>query len=238
MAIIYGIGSLRLKSYTPGELTIKVSVPDDAVIELRQNYFHLFWIPFFPLRRNWIVVQSGKKYVLDRDTENKLLLQKTKPGTPFFLYSGSAVVVLALISIVTWNSVLKARGRSAGEDMVKKQISALMQKIATADTFDYFVIKERLEFDKTVLMKVIDTAGENMTFKRLHINIRPDRMDSLKIRQIAGSFQNTGDTVLVNKEILRESYEGNYFLTGEMREGQDMFHDGKKYYLVKVYKLK
>jgi len=59
--IVYGWNSYRLKTVTPEEIGIYNS-QNDISFEYRQKYFHLFWIPCFPLGKIWSVRQGGQLY--------------------------------------------------------------------------------------------------------------------------------------------------------------------------------
>jgi hypothetical protein len=105
--MVYGIGSVRLKSYTAEELKIDNLLPADLVVELRQTYFHLFWIPFFPLRKRWTGIRSDRQYHLGSAIESRLSRQKAVSRTPVSLYAGSMLVVLIIVFIIAWKTVIK-----------------------------------------------------------------------------------------------------------------------------------
>ena len=108
MRIVFGINSFKLKSLYPESYTyagktyepVKVlgKTYESVEIEIRQKYFHLFWVPVIPV---------GKAYVLKHGDEslylfNSLVQEKIKketPRAPWYTFSAWLIGVLILIGI-------------------------------------------------------------------------------------------------------------------------------------------
>jgi len=59
--IIYGRNSFNAKTVELSELGIHSDVPGVVRFELRQQYAHLYWIPFFPIGSQWCVRKTDDK---------------------------------------------------------------------------------------------------------------------------------------------------------------------------------
>lgn len=58
--MVFGTNSYTLKSYTACELGINPTEGPDLCIQYRQEYLHIFFIPFYPGDRFWAVNIDGK----------------------------------------------------------------------------------------------------------------------------------------------------------------------------------
>src|SRR5687768_13355251 len=74
--IVFGWNTYLLKSISPAELGVRTN--QNTTIEYRQRYFHVFFIPFFPIGRFWSVRQAGQLYQPSGDLEQAL--QHVRPG--------------------------------------------------------------------------------------------------------------------------------------------------------------
>lgn len=95
MKIIFGLNSFLLSSQTPSELGIQSS-ETPILIERRQRYFHLFFIPFFPCGKFWTIKKENdsNKYEVSPEMKAHLNALGVKHTTPWYSYS---LVLLALL---------------------------------------------------------------------------------------------------------------------------------------------
>src|SRR6218665_108791 len=63
MRIVFGWNRIKLKSFSLQELNIETTEQtQNAKLQVSQSYFHLFWIPFFPLGKRYSLVINGEDY--------------------------------------------------------------------------------------------------------------------------------------------------------------------------------
>ena len=70
--ILFGWNNYLLKSVSLDQLGSTAAQSSDLRFEYRQKYFHLFFIPCFPLGRFWAVRQGGKLYQPTPEAEQAL----------------------------------------------------------------------------------------------------------------------------------------------------------------------
>lgn len=126
MAIIFGTNSYRLKSVSPMEISAQFAAQSDLKIEYRQRYFHLFFIPFFPIGKVWSVRQGGKLY--HASDELKLALQDVQPEKKHLLWawSGPLLLIAGLLIYNVSNSMEERADRKRFE-MNSSILSAFFQ---------------------------------------------------------------------------------------------------------------
>jgi hypothetical protein len=235
-AIIFGTGSVKLKSFQPSELNIQAAVPPDSVIQLRSVYFHLFWIPFFPVRKKWVVAHSGRHYSLGSEAEKAIEIRKYQKGHPVYLFTGTALVVGFALFIYGWNSFTRQAGRRESNKQAKKNTEMIEKKIDQADTTDFFLFLQNNAVEKSSLMKVLAVNGDTIQFRMKYIKLNVGQVDSVKLSYIAPSFDYGGDTLLINKEDIKKSYQSLDWNSFNFT-GVDLQKNGIMYRLWNIYRV-
>ena len=96
MRIVFGWNHFRIKSFDPVELGLTQQTDPNLKIEVRQHYFHFFWIPFFSLGKKWAIRKNNELYempgVLKSTIRNR---EDIKVNTPWYTYAG--LLLLALV---------------------------------------------------------------------------------------------------------------------------------------------
>jgi hypothetical protein len=95
MTILYGWNTYLLKTISLEQLGIPAQQAGTS-FEYRQKYFHLFFIPFFPLGRFWAVRQGGKLYHPNPELEQ--VLNGLRPGVKHGIWAWSG----PLLGIACW----------------------------------------------------------------------------------------------------------------------------------------
>ena len=103
--IVYGWNSYLLKTVSLVELGIISNEQVDTKIEYRQKYFHLFFIPFFPIGRIWAVRQAGKLYDVNPDIKDRLQQIDTSTKHKIWAWSGLLLILGALLIYNISNSI-------------------------------------------------------------------------------------------------------------------------------------
>ncbi len=73
-------------------------------IEVRQKYFHLCWIPFFPIGKMWAIRKHEDNELYELSQEGLMALQSRvpEPKTSWYAYSGlillGALMVYGMIT--------------------------------------------------------------------------------------------------------------------------------------------
>ncbi len=107
MFFIFGTRKSKLRSYISESSCNYCNTEKSIIFSVFQNYFHVFWIPLFPLwkevRSSCIHCKQNKGY-RDFSSEMKAnaILYKNKSKTPIYTYIILLIVfTLFIISIIT-----------------------------------------------------------------------------------------------------------------------------------------
>lgn len=178
--ILYGWNNYRLTTVEPHELGIQRPA-DDLSIEYRQKYFHLFFIPVFPLGKFWAVKQAGKLY----------------EPTPQLKQSLESMNLPTKNGIWAWTGILLAVAGSFIYNISSKidDISSQKRRVASASVLSAFFKSEKntaplsskmhainyftdsCTNDEAYEKKKIDTSRNNLL--KLYITVLASQRDSL-----------------------------------------------------------
>ncbi len=88
--IVFGTNNFRIKKFTIDQVGSEFDEGWEGVLfEVRQRYFHLFWIPFFPIGKIFTIKKPGSsdKYEMP-PSFIKVIEEKygDQIGTPWYAY--------------------------------------------------------------------------------------------------------------------------------------------------------
>ena len=109
MSILFGWNSYLLKSIAPIELGLSANDLPNTRIEYRQRYFHLFFIPLFPIGRIWTVRKEGKLYEPSEQLELALAQVQLGRLPGVWAWSGILLGLAAWIFISISNRIEENR---------------------------------------------------------------------------------------------------------------------------------
>ena len=141
MRIVFGIKSMTFRKFKSENIKLDFVMQDKEVLEVRQNYFHLYFIPVFPL---------GKEYLIRRDigigrklTETELqAVQKTFIPYRFPLLSFSLPILLIIGFLVytAYSKISLEVETNSQEQVASNYYSSLHTNLRNSNTNDLLII--------------------------------------------------------------------------------------------------
>jgi hypothetical protein len=246
MTILFGWNTYLLKKISLEQLGIPAQQAG-ASFEYRQKYFHLFFIPLFPLGRFWTVRQGGKLYHPNPELER--VLDGLRPGGKhgIWAWTGPLLGIACWLIISLMNNIEEKTGRNRREQhnamLVaffgdKSKTAPLNGKLKTINTLLDNALSMNEYEDET-----IDTSEKRLI--NLYLKIMLTRRDSL-----AG--YNKNNTLVIsdfygkidNREVLAKefqtsletgSWKGYYSDTGSVFPSLRRLQNYKYILLLKEY---
>lgn len=199
--IIYGTGKKVLK----GSRKIQASAcPNCSANELyitsTVKYFHLFWIPLFPIEKFAHPICRNcnfAKRITDSKVIAKIKSEKKKFKTPLTMYSGVVVIAL-LISYFMISSVLH-------NQEVAKNIKNLTKN-------DVIVFKSTQAKQEYYYCRVIEVRSDTVIYNVSNYSFQGGTPDESTYRKDKGEyldFFNTEDTLYLTQNEIDSLYENN-----------------------------
>jgi hypothetical protein len=172
MAIVYGWNSFKIREFTLDEVGIHKKAEPGVQLEVRQAYFHLFWIPMFSLGKRWVVRKGGKSYEMPADIKTLAKKTLTNIKTPWYTYAGPLAIVISVVLFVAITKAEESQSLKRAAAEQKKQIEEVKYRLAHLTTKDFITVKEKAKDynNGTLYMKVEDINGDVITATRVEIN--------------------------------------------------------------------
>ena len=102
MFVIYGRRTTRIKKFTDNRQYCKSCNSFDLTVKVYKEYFHIFFIPFFPIGDKTVKIycnSCGEPYRVDTVQKEYEKIAKT----PFYLYAGLILVASLIFLLVNAN---------------------------------------------------------------------------------------------------------------------------------------
>lgn len=174
MRIAFGSYSFKLKSYSSIDLGLNESEWKNSEFEVRQNVFHLFWIPFFSLGKIYVIKKQGEKYDLPEHIIQKIR-NKGKIRTPWysFLLPIMLLVIPAFVGIYIYfaESIMRNNNYNEDKKIYKLAIGNLQSEMQKLSKNAYLrIVNLEKPNDDKILLKLIDINDSEYSFiaKKIH----------------------------------------------------------------------
>lgn len=95
--ILFGWNNYNLKTVEPHELGMISKEIPDVQIQYRQKYFHLFFIPVFPLGRFWAIRKQGQMYHPPAELMQALSSIDVKTKNTLWAWTGIFIAIGAAV---------------------------------------------------------------------------------------------------------------------------------------------
>jgi hypothetical protein len=136
--IVFGIRHFTLKEISASSL----GLPGKKDLAFVQSYFHLMYIPFFPLAKFW-VTREDKNEMRLVGPDILLLLEEKKiiqPKTPWYSWAGPMLSVLIAGIYFLGTSLSSQHQHSADEESFNKNRDGLLYLVNHPTNYDYYKI--------------------------------------------------------------------------------------------------
>lgn len=241
MRIVYGWNSFKIRSFSLIDLGIvRKEYFDISSIEVRQKYFHVFWIPFFSLGKKWVVRKDDQLYEMPADLQT---LVKTSANTaairtPFYTYTGLLLIIIGLLYAGLHDSYANymfTRKLIKEFNTNKEALESRLQHLTTKD----FVSVQRLgEYfdDTTVYLKVEDVRGDEITVTPVEV-ARPTEKEyftgAWKVEDAytrnAGTLRSVKISYKQLQAAIMKEYPAPVDKQAINRQGVNLLNDGRSY---------
>ena len=207
--VIFGWYAFTIKNYTRDELFQMGIAPENMGFLIKQKVAHVFWIPLFPIGKQYVLKRNGKNYEMPEVLISKLKSFET-PKTPWYSFLLPILAIFVFIGVSAneaYDSYLyDKRARVQFEHKVEKMDSLVKQ------------------LDENHFLKVKGITPNDYGYKYLDIvAIKADTVYCLKV-PTKNDFEakvienikefyipsKTADTLKIALDALKNGYAKNY----------------------------
>ena len=233
MKIFFGSRDFKIKEIHPNELGL---IDDrDYHIEIRQKYFHIYWIPFFGLGKIWGIRRNGELYELPVEYIHEIKRRNIKVRSPWYTYALPILVLVGLLVFVSVEKVEDYQFEKRQRNLFVENLPKLDAKIENAKANEYFDLSEvdQIRAGFHMNLKVEKVYDDKILF-----TIIPEFLiDSSGLELEDCYLQNKTqlDTISILKSDLKKSFERDYDQSKNYTfKGRDLLKSGKLYSLYRI----
>ena len=232
MRIVFGWNHFMVKSYTPAELGLPKSSDSPYSIELRQKYFHFFWIPFFAIGQKWTLRKSGKLFEVPTAMMGHIHQRKIAARTPWYTFAGP-LLILAGIGIYGFSEKMDdVRRENYLKTSYENKAATLAQQLNEADNHDYFWLQGR--DGSNVLLKATQVKGDAITASMITTGLSDYEINPMKIQYLFSMKGDAAEQVVVGRQRMLSSIQLKYADAGKT---SDILGNGSQYKVKEIYHL-
>ncbi len=163
--IVFGHNNFTIKSFSPEEAGLPASEDQHTRIVVKQRYFHIFWIPFFPIGKIWGLKRAGSEDLYEIPAALAPTIKKNlSVGTPW--YSFSLVILGMVVASVLFLQHLQKEQN--WEDNFYNRLEESKMLIQYPTTGDFYELKRYEDKDSytstNLLLKVKSYDNDNIVF--------------------------------------------------------------------------
>jgi hypothetical protein len=234
MAIVFGWNSLKVRSFTLDEIGIMKSLDPGTELEIRQAYFHLFWIPFFGLGKRWIVRKGSNMYEMPAEIKALARASLTNVKTPWYTFTGPILIVAGLIifSIVTKVEDMQRHKRSVAR--FNEEAKALDDKLHHLTTNDFITVMDAEHpYGDRLYLKVEDIKGDDIVLTA----VESKEGAPMKVENEYTQHATTLPSVKTSYKKLLTAFPKEYDSSegaARYRQGASLLNDSKNYIITDV----
>jgi hypothetical protein len=173
MTIVFGHNNFLLKSVAPVEIGLIDKSFNNYKFEQRQKYGHLFWIPFIPLGKIWVVKKpDGKLYQCPLGIETDLQ-QRYPARTSIWAWTGPLLIMAGLLIYTVNDKIERYSNEKYNQERLLKDADILAEKVKAIGEGDYLVMSVKESgngyYENEVPLKVIKVNTDSVTVGRITI---------------------------------------------------------------------
>jgi hypothetical protein len=236
--LIYGWNSFLIRTFSAFELGLTSDFSNDFNVEVRQKYFHLFWIPFFSLGKIWCVRKGGELYDLNDDAKKQIKTANVEAKTPFYTYAGLIAIALLFIFSNIQGTTKSNDYNGMATEIAQSKKQELVTRLGKINENSYIIISNCSNPKEYSVCKIENMKNGTISLLKLDgfSNANLPNIDD-----VATTFNNTVELavdVKTTADNLHKAISKNYNpLTATYKDGIDIFNNGEMYCIQYVFNL-
>lgn len=233
MRIFFGSRHFKIRDLYPHELRLLNNT--DLNIEIRQKYFHIYWIPLFGLGKIWLIRKDDQLYELPIQYIQEIKRQNIKVRSPWYTYAGPLLICLGFFLYTINQKVKENRYDDQQQKSFIENAQLLNHQIDKAGVTEFFTIEDPSESSS----QSIDYLKVEKVYKdKIKFSLIPGfflESSQLELEECYNQNKNNLDTITISKAELKNAINTNYELSNSHKfKGITLLNSNKPYALTKI----
>jgi hypothetical protein len=161
--IVFGWNSFKLDQCQPSKLGLPPETDSQFIIERRQKYFHLFWIPFFGIGKFWALRKFQDNQLYDAPIALHSLLESLPLAhkTPWYTYSLVWLLLGGFLMFTVGSTISDYNSKLAQERYQIKRTASMEGAIANFAEGSHFKFQDPSSY-KSFYFKPVRSEGQSI----------------------------------------------------------------------------
>lgn len=234
MSIVFGHRNFKIRDIYPHELGLTTDTTNFN-IEIRQKYFHIYWIPFFGLGKIWAIRKNGELYELPVQYIQEIKRRKIKVRSPWYTYTWPILICLGFLIYGVNERIKENRWREQDMKSFTENIQTLNYDIDHAKVNEIFTLDNTTEVssESAMYLKVEKIYADKILFTL----IPGFFLDSsqLELEECYNQNKTNLDTISIKKAELKKAINNDFEVsrTGNFK-GVTLLNSNNSYAIAKI----
>ena len=236
MRIVFGQRNFKIREFNSHEFGFTTQQNNHFDIEIRQSYFHIYWIPFFGTGKIWAIKRDGQLYELPTQYIHEIK-RRQKIRSPWYTYTWPILISLGFLIYFLVEQVKESNYQKQNIKYFTENVQLLGNYIDNATVNEFFTLQDTKE----------DTSDSKM-----YLKVEKVYADRILFTLIPGFFLNSTqseledcyndnkanlDTISISKAALKNAINKDYDASKTYNyKGENLLKSDKLYVLVAVEK--
>lgn len=231
MKFIFGWYSYELESFSAKDLGIEIEKGQLNIYEARQKCFHIFWIPCFPIRKEYVLIKDDKKYQPSSEII-ELIKSRSSNRTPWVSFLLPIILLISFTISIIDNELPQYRDHLFRKAKYKYGITQIEKEISNLSRNHYIKIRNQKKrySSQSLYLKFIEDDKDTILFSKIETGILDHEAYPFEIKDFYLKNFLQIDTVTISKKDLLKSicHDCNFYWQNK-EFGQYLLGDNIKY---------
>ena len=220
--IVWGHNNFLLKTVQPSDLGIFDKSYNGITFELRQKYGHLFWIPFIPIGKIWVMRKGDKHMYQCPNNIERTLEQQFNARTSVWAWSGPLLLIGGFILFGISSTIEQAQREKRNKESFSKTNDKTASKLDSLVIGNYIMLnvkvnnKENNYYDNNKIpLKVLGVLGDSISLGVIYSPYAKEKASALnngkkKNNIVIGDIISENETKMEIREEAIRDVPNNY----------------------------
>jgi len=173
--------------------TLTVEIPQ---IEKRVKYFHIMFIPFFPVEVHWTTRNKNGLFNINALCEQKVKSVYPKSYGPWYSFLAPILLIASILGYGLVETIGKKVQRNKNANRIENTRQRLVKELDSIATPYYLVIKTSYKYSNS--FQRVDSIRKNY----FYISSLPHQVDTLKTGSLDFSYHNFFKRFKLNSSVI------------------------------------
>jgi len=237
MRIVFGQRNFKIKHLDPHEIGLTTERNLNYSIEIRQNYFHVYWIPFFGTGKIWGIRRDGNLYEIPPEFLYEIKRKQIKVRSPWYTYSWPILICFGFFAYYLNEQIKDYNYKQHDMQYFAESVVGFDQKIDKPGLNDVFILGNAAESssESTMYLKVEKVYPDKITFSLIPGFFLES--SQLQLEECYTDNKGNLESVTIPKSLLKKAFARDYEVSQAGNfTGQDLLKSGKLYALTSIEK--